>query len=86
MNPSPDAVFETIAGLIDSCRTSEPEHPPTPDLRIESLELDSLELLEFMMNLEEAFQIELDTDTLREDMTVQELQQQIESRLKTTPS
>ena len=81
-NMTADATFNQISKLLAQYRDPETDAAITPDLRVESFKLDSLDLLEFMMGLEEAFQIELDTDSLREDMTLAELQQQIELRRK----
>lgn len=77
------ATFNEISRLLAQYGTPETDTPITPDVPVESFQLDSLELLEFMMALEEVFQIELDTDTLREDMTLAELQEQIEQRRET---
>ena len=81
-NMTADVTFNKISQLLSQYQDPETDAAITPDLRIESFKLDSLDLLEFMMGLEEAFQIELDTDSLREDMTLAELQQQIELRRK----
>ena len=48
---------------------------------IEAFQLDSLDKLEFLMNLEEGFEVELPLEALDESMSFQALAQIIESQI-----
>lgn len=52
------------------------------DIRLEDIKIDSLATLEFIMHLEDSFDIELDEDEIAECATLSSLQSLIEKKIE----
>ena len=81
MNQTPEGIFKELAELLQPFNTSGVELTPKTDISAD-LNIDSVTVMDFVMEVEDHFDIEIPLNILSETRTMNDLVNVVTARLK----
>jgi acyl carrier protein len=80
MTTSNDEIFEALCGLLEPFNTLKVDLKPTTDISAD-LNIDSVTVMDFVMEIEDKYDIDIPLNLLSETRTLQDLAVVVEQRL-----
>jgi acyl carrier protein len=81
MSPAQESTFEVLKRLLEPFNTAGIDLKPETDISAD-LNIDSVTVMDFVMEVEDHFDIDIPLNVLAETRTMAELVQAVESRMK----
>jgi acyl carrier protein len=80
MTTSNDEIFEVLCGLLEPFNTQKVDLKPTTDISAD-LNIDSVSVMDFVMEVEDKYDIDIPLNLLSETRTLQDLAVVVEQRI-----
>lgn len=80
MTTNNDEIFETLCGLLEPFNTQKVDLKPTTDISAD-LNIDSVSVMDFVMEVEDKYDIDIPLNLLSETRTLRDLAAVVEQRI-----